>query len=53
MRGLYVAETILRCSKCFITLSRLKADKITDFLVKIAKEDKSESYLCTTCLNGW
>lgn len=48
-----MVEIILRCSKCFITLDRLKQDNITDFLIKIVKEDRSESYLCTTCLSGW
>ncbi len=47
------AKENLRCSKCFITLDRLKSDNITSFLVKIITTDKNESYLCTTCLNGW
>lgn len=43
----------LRCCKCFVTLERLKKDGITDYLIKIAKEDGKEDYLCSNCFDRW
>ncbi len=45
-------NTALRCCKCFITLQRLKEDKVTDYLLKIVKEDK-EAFICPPCFHGW
>ena len=42
-----------RCCKCYITLDRLKKDGITDYLVKIIKEDGTEEYICPQCIGGW
>ena len=43
----------LRCSKCFVTLERLKTDKISDYLIKIIDEKGNEKYLCRVCFEGW
>lgn len=43
----------LRCCKCFVTLERLKKDKICDCLIKIIDEKRHEKYICQLCLEGW
>jgi len=43
----------IRCCKCFVTLERLKEEKICDYLIKILKEDGSEDYICRVCHEGW
>jgi len=37
-----------RCSKCFITLKRLKEDDIASYLLKIYNGEK-EDYICPSC----
>ena len=43
----------IKCYRCFITLERLKKDKICDFLIKIIKSDGEEDHICPVCLEGW
>jgi hypothetical protein len=43
----------IRCCKCFVTLERLKQEKICDYLIKIIKEDGTEDYICRVCQEGW
>ncbi len=43
----------IKCSKCFVTLKRLKEDGVCEYLVKIIDSDGKNEALCTTCLNGW
>ena len=43
----------IRCCKCFVTLERLKQEKICDYLIKIVKEDGTEDYICRVCHEGW
>lgn len=47
------SEKKIRCCKCFVTLERLKEEKICDYLIKIIKEDGSEDYICRVCQEGW
>jgi uncharacterized protein with PIN domain len=46
-------EKKLRCSKCFVTLERLRQDGISKYLIKAVDEKGEECYLCPNCLNGW
>ena len=46
-------KEIIKCCKCFITLKRLKEDKITELLLKVVNEDGEEKYLCPICFEGW
>ena len=48
-----MGNKVIRCSKCFVTLDRLRDDKICDYLIKIIKEDGKEDLICPTCFNGW
>jgi uncharacterized protein with PIN domain len=43
----------MRCSRCLITLEKLKKDGVGDFLVKVVDENKKEKYLCRVCFEGW
>ena len=46
-------EKKIKCSKCFVTLEKLKKDNICDYLVKIVNEDGDEDYICPVCYGGW
>lgn len=46
-------EKKIRCGKCFVTLAKLKETGISDYLVRIVKENGQEDFICTTCLAGW
>lgn len=43
----------IKCCKCFVTLERLKKDEISDYLIKIIREDGKEDYICPICFSGW
>jgi len=43
----------LFCSKCFVTLDRLKSDGISEYLIKIVDENGKEKYICRLCFEGW
>lgn len=46
-------KQIIRCSKCFITLERLKKDGICENLLKIVDEGGREKNICRVCHEGW
>lgn len=46
-------NSILRCSKCFITLERLKKEGLSTVLIKVVDENNNEKYICRVCFEGW
>lgn len=46
-------RTALRCDKCFITLEKLKKDKLSPFLIKITDGTGGKKQICRLCFEDW
>lgn len=42
----------IKCKKCGISLEKLRADGIADYMMK-AQDEKGEFFICRACMDGW